>query len=67
MHYTFQWGAVWKVWPDLAHGALITLELTVLSMLIGLAAGPVRPPLANVRKEEITELKMMLETWKPWL
>ncbi|HLY08863.1 MAG TPA: dihydrodipicolinate synthase family protein [Planctomycetota bacterium] len=38
-----------------------------MMMLIGLAAGPVRPPLANVRKEELTELKTMLEGWKPWL
>ncbi|HLY74791.1 MAG TPA: 5-dehydro-4-deoxyglucarate dehydratase [Planctomycetota bacterium] len=38
-----------------------------MMMLIGLAAGPVRPPLANVKKEEIAELKSMLETWKPWL
>ncbi len=35
--------------------------------LIGLAAGPVRPPLADVRKDEIAELKAMLESWKPWL
>ncbi len=38
-----------------------------MMMLIGLAAGPVRPPLANVKKEEIAELKTMLEAWKPWL
>jgi 5-dehydro-4-deoxyglucarate dehydratase len=38
-----------------------------MMMLIGLAAGPVRPPLANVKKEEIPELKTMLEAWKPWL
>jgi dihydrodipicolinate synthase/N-acetylneuraminate lyase len=36
-------------------------------MLIGLAAGPVRPPLANVKKEEIAELRSMLEAWKSWL
>jgi len=35
--------------------------------LLGMAAGPVRPPLADVRKEEIAELKAMLETWKSWL
>jgi 5-dehydro-4-deoxyglucarate dehydratase len=35
--------------------------------LLGMAAGPVRPPLADVRKEEIAELKSMLETWKAWL
>ena len=38
-----------------------------MMMLIGLAAGPVRPPLANVKKEEIAELKTMLKAWKPWL
>ena len=35
--------------------------------LLGMAAGPVRPPLADVRREEIAELKAMLETWKSWL
>ena len=38
-----------------------------MMMLIGLAAGPVRPPLANVKKEEVAELKAMLKAWKPWL
>lgn len=35
--------------------------------LLGMAAGPVRPPLAPVRREEISELKAMLKVWKPWL
>lgn len=35
--------------------------------LIGLAAGPVRPPLCNMRPEETTELKAILEKWKPFL
>ena len=35
--------------------------------LLGMAAGPVRPPLANVRPEEVAELKAMFEAWKPWL
>ncbi len=38
-----------------------------MMMLVGLAAGPVRPPLASVKKEEIAELKTMLKAWKPWL
>jgi hypothetical protein len=38
-----------------------------MMMLIGLAAGPVRPPLANLKKDEIAELKTMLKGWKPWL
>jgi 5-dehydro-4-deoxyglucarate dehydratase len=35
--------------------------------LIGLAGGPVRPPLVNLREEEIQLLRGMLERWKPWL
>jgi len=35
--------------------------------LLGMAAGPVRPPLADVRKEELAELKALVETYKPWL
>lgn len=38
-----------------------------LMNLLGMAAGPVRPPLANVRPEEIPELRAILESWKPWL
>lgn len=38
-----------------------------MMMLVGLAAGPVRPPLANVKKEEVAELEAMLKGWKPWL
>lgn len=37
LDYTFQWRVVWKVWPSLAQGALVTIELTILSMLIGIA------------------------------
>jgi len=33
--------------------------------LVGLAAGPVRPPLPNLRPGEIAELKAMVEFWKP--
>src|SRR5437868_352464 len=45
-------------------------EVTVMKEmmnLVGLAAGPVRPPLPKLRPEEITELKAMLERWKRWL
>ena len=37
------------------------------SATLGLAAGPVRPPLPNVRPEEIAEIKAVLEKWKPFL
>jgi len=45
-------------------------EVTVMKEMmniVGLAAGPVRPPLPKLRNEELTELKTMLKKWKPWL
>ena len=38
-----------------------------LMNLLGMAAGPVRPPLAGVRPEDMAELKSILLSWKPWL
>ena len=35
--------------------------------MIGLAGGPVRPPLVDLRTEEIEMLRGTLEKWKPWL
>ncbi len=35
--------------------------------LLGMAAGPIRPPLPNLRPEEISELQVMLKGWKPFL
>jgi 5-dehydro-4-deoxyglucarate dehydratase len=35
--------------------------------LIGLAGGPVRPPLVNLLPQEIEVLRMSLDKWKPWL
>jgi 5-dehydro-4-deoxyglucarate dehydratase len=35
-----------------------------LMMLLGLAGGPVRPPLENLRPEEIEELRATLPLWK---
>ena len=45
-------------------------EVTVMKEMMnlaGLAAGPVRPPLPALRAEEITELRAMLDQWKPFL
>ncbi len=36
LDYTFQWKVVWKRLPDLFEGAILTLELTILSSIIGL-------------------------------
>ena len=34
--YTFQWRVVWKHWPELLQAGFLTLEITVLSIIIGL-------------------------------
>jgi 5-dehydro-4-deoxyglucarate dehydratase len=35
--------------------------------LIGLAGGPVRPPLVDLRPDEMDSLRSMVECWRPWL
>ena len=35
--------------------------------LIGLAGGPVRPPLADLRPDELASLKGMLKGWQGWI
>jgi 5-dehydro-4-deoxyglucarate dehydratase len=45
-------------------------EVTVMKemmMMLGMAGGPVRPPLARMKPEEIEELRRFTETWKSWL
>ncbi|MBS0446231.1 MAG: amino acid ABC transporter permease [Proteobacteria bacterium] len=37
MHYTFQFADVFAAWPLLLRGTLITLELSFMAMLLGLA------------------------------
>jgi polar amino acid transport system permease protein len=37
--YTFYWSIVWQKWPELLAGALLTLQITVLSMVLGTAIG----------------------------
>ena len=41
--------------------------MKVMMNLIGLAAGPVRPPLVGMKVEEVPEIKLILEKWKPFL
>jgi polar amino acid transport system permease protein len=47
--YTFYWNVVLDKWPQLLHGALLTVETTVLSMLLGTALAV---PLALWRRKE---------------
>lgn len=35
--------------------------------MIGLTGGPVRPPLADLRADEIKSLQAVIELWRPWL
>jgi 5-dehydro-4-deoxyglucarate dehydratase len=35
--------------------------------IIGLVGGPVRPPLVDLKPDEIETLRAMLERWRPWL
>jgi 5-dehydro-4-deoxyglucarate dehydratase len=45
-------------------------EVTVMKemmSLVGLAAGPVRPPLPPVRPEDVADIRRLLERWKPVL
>jgi 5-dehydro-4-deoxyglucarate dehydratase len=45
-------------------------EVTVMKemmMMLGMSGGPVRPPLVQMRPEEIVELKAFTEKWKSWL
>lgn len=37
INYVFQWRAVWASLPHLLEGTLVTLEITVLSMMLGIA------------------------------
>jgi 5-dehydro-4-deoxyglucarate dehydratase len=35
--------------------------------MIGMVGGPVRPPLVDLRPDEIKSLQATLESWRPWL
>lgn len=58
--YTFQWRPVFQAWRPLADGALVTLEITVLSMLIGLAIAMV---LAVWRRSDHRILRSVSTSW----
>ena len=39
--YTFHWRVVWKHWPELLQAGLLTLQITILSIVIGLVIAAV--------------------------
>jgi hydroxyproline transport system permease protein len=58
--YRFQWRVVWKHWPELLDAALLTLQITVLSVVLGLMIGMV---LSVWRKSDNKILYWFTATW----
>ncbi len=58
--YTFQWRVVWKHWPQLLEAGLLTLQLTILSIIIGLVIASV---LAVFRDSSNPFAKYLSVTW----
>jgi hydroxyproline transport system permease protein len=58
--YTFQWRVVLKHWVDLLQGGLLTLEITVLSIVFGLAISMV---LAVMRDSPNKVARSVTATW----
>jgi 5-dehydro-4-deoxyglucarate dehydratase len=47
-------------------GYEVSAMKTMMDM-IGLVGGPVRPPLVDLRPDEVELLRGMMDRWKPWL
>lgn len=58
--YRFQWRVVFKHWPELIQAGLLTLEITVLSIVIGLAFAMA---LAVCRKAENPAVRWVAASW----
>jgi len=58
--YTFQWRVVWKHWPELLQAAYLTLEVTALSVVIGLAIASV---LAVFKDSRVKSLRHLASAW----
>ena len=60
LDYTFQWRVVWKHWPELLEAGLLTLEITVLSIVIGLV---IASALAVFRDSGNRALRSVAVSW----
>ncbi len=58
--YSFRWNVVWREMPKLIDGAIMTLQITVFSMIIGLILGIC---LAIARQEEKGLLSRGASVW----
>jgi len=60
LDYKFQWRVVWQRLPDLLEGAILTLELTILSSIIGLLIASI---LVVWQKSDNIFLRNFTKTW----
>ncbi|RED47765.1 amino acid ABC transporter permease [Aestuariispira insulae] len=60
MDYTFHWRPVWKRLPELIEAGLLTMEVAVLAMLLGIVLGMM---LAFIRMSGRRELTWFATTW----
>ncbi|MDC1280002.1 amino acid ABC transporter permease [Pelagibacteraceae bacterium] len=60
LDYKFQWRVVWQRLPDLLEGAILTLELTILSSIIGLLIASI---LVVWQKSDNSFLRNFTKTW----
>ncbi len=58
--YTFHWRVVWKHWPELIQAGLLTLQITILSIIIGLAIAAV---LAVLQDSKNRYLRAVAVSW----
>ncbi len=58
--YTFQWRVVWKHWPELLDAGLLTLQLTLTSIIVGLMIASV---LATFQDSKNLAAKGAVVTW----
>ena len=60
MNYTFHWLPALRALPDMLRGALVTLEIAVLSMILGVSIGVL---LALSSRSRWTGLRALASTW----
>jgi polar amino acid transport system permease protein len=59
-NYTFHWNQAFRALPQMVDGALVTLQIAVLSMVIGIAAGVL---LALAKDSRIFPLRAFANAW----
>ena len=60
MDYTFHWRPVFRKWPDLLEAGLVTMEVAILALLIGIVIGLL---LALIRMSENKAITWFAVSW----